>query len=289
MDNAPLDILSPKNDFVFKQLFGDAGEIAPLSAFLQAALGLPEEEFADLRIIDPTLNPEYGEDKRCILDVRVKTRSGRDVDVEIQVKRTREIFNRIQCYTAKMVAGQVKSGESYGNMPQSVAILIADFLLWENNSRYHHRFRLYEPDERIEYPNSMEIHMLELPKIPADGDDTKLCDWLKFISAETRDEFESLAGKDAAMAKAYARLMELSADEAMRLRADARAKWEWDNESRMQESREEGLAKGLAKGKAEERMQIIRQMLEMRMPVDVIAKATGLPEGEIERLSSELQ
>ncbi len=45
MDTALIDILSPKNDFVFKQLFGDARHTAPLADFLQAVLGLPKEEF----------------------------------------------------------------------------------------------------------------------------------------------------------------------------------------------------------------------------------------------------
>ncbi len=66
MTDAPLDILSPKNDFVFKQIFGDAKNIDPLAAFLQAALELPEEEFEDLAIVDPNLNSEYDGDKHCI-------------------------------------------------------------------------------------------------------------------------------------------------------------------------------------------------------------------------------
>ena len=58
MSETPSSILSPKNDFVFKQLFGDSAHIAPLAAFLQAALNLPAEEFVDLAIADPNLNQE---------------------------------------------------------------------------------------------------------------------------------------------------------------------------------------------------------------------------------------
>ncbi len=276
MTDAPLGILSPKNDFVFKQIFGDANNVDPLASFLQAALGLPEEEFADLAIIDPNLNSGYDGDKHCILDVRVKTRSGREIDVEIQVRPTDDIYNRMQCYTAKMVAGQVKAGESYGIMAQSITIVITDFWMWRKDARYHHRFRLYDVEADIPYPDSMEIHTLELPKLPENSDGTALWNWLKFISSETRDEFESLAGKDAVMAKAYGRLMELSADEKARYRAEAHDKWVWDNNSRMRQSRREGKAEGKA--------EIALKMLKMKLPLYTIATATGLSEAEIEGL-----
>ncbi len=273
MSDASFDLLSPKYDFVFKQLFGDANHTAPLESFLQAALGLPAEEFAGLAVGDPNLNREFEDDKLCILDVRIKTRSGRNVDVEIQVKPTPELLDRIQVYTARMVAGQVKAGERYHGMAQSICIVIADFLMWENG-RYHHRFRLHDPEAEMAYPNSMEIHTLELRKIPQDSDGTALWNWLKFISSETREEFASLAGKDAVMAEAYARLVELSADEQMRWRQESREKWEWDQAALKRQY--------LKEGKAEGQSLIARQMLRMGMSIGIISQATGLSEGEIE-------
>ncbi len=215
------------------------------------------------------------------------------MDIEIQVQPSQGLYNRIQCYTAKMLANQVKAGEKYSIIPQVITIVIADFIMWRQNAEYHHRFCLYEPDRKIEYPNSMEIHTLELRKIPEDADGTALWDWLKFISSETRDEFESLAGKDTAMASAYARLVELSADEAARLRAEAHDKWMWDHNSRMRESREKGLAEGraegLAQGEAKKQAAIIRRMLLAKMPHSEIASLTDCPVEEIERLSTEIE
>jgi predicted transposase/invertase (TIGR01784 family) len=287
MPEAHLDILSPKNDFVFKQLFGDAKHTAPLEAFLQAALGLSAEEFAGLTVGDPNLNREYEDDKLCILDVRITTRSGRDVDVEIQVRPSDELCDRIQCYVARMVAEKVTIGKNYRSMTQSISIVIVDHQLWKGDAhRYHHRFRLYDPEAAMAYPNSMEIHTLELPKIPKDNDGTALWKWLRFISSETRDEFESLAGKDAAMTEALLKLLDMSVDQTTRRRAEARAKWLWDESARMRQSREEGLAEGEAKGLTKGRAEVARRLLQMQMPIADIAKATGLSESEIERLST---
>ena len=283
MSETPSSILSPKNDFVFKQLFGDSAHIAPLAAFLQAALNLPAEEFVDLAIADPNLNQEYEDDKHCILDVRITTRSGRKVDVEIQVEPTSEIYNRVQFYTAKMVAGTVKSGDNYEDMPQSISIVILDYRLWKEDARYHHRFRLCDLDAGLVYPNSLEIHTLELPKRPANSDGSGLWDWLKFLSSKTKDEFDSLAGKGGAMAEAVGRLKELSADEKARMRADARDKWLWDQAARKRQYLKEGEAKGEARKQAE----IACRMLRAKRPLDEIAEFTGLSKADVERLAAE--
>lgn len=283
-----MPILSPKNDFVFKRLFGDPEHVAPLADFLQAALGLAPGEFAGLVVADPNLNPEFDGDKHSILDVRVNTSSGRDIDVEVQVKPSPELCDRIQCYAAKMVAGKVKAGESYRGMAQSVSIVIADFRMWED-VRYHHRFRLYDAAADLAYPNSLEIHTLELPKRPAASDGSGLWDWMCFFSSRTRDEFASLAGKGRVMAEAVARLMELSADEKTRLRAEAREKWLWDDAARMRQSRSEGLAEGLAKGEAklhDEKIAMARRLLRMNLlSVVDIAEATALSVAVVEGLA----
>ncbi len=286
MTDAPFTLLSPKYDFVFKQLFGDANHTAPLEAFLQAALGLPAGEFAGLAVGNPNLNREFEDDKLCILDVRIKTISGRAIDVEIQLKPTPELQDRIQAYTARMVAGQVKAGESYEGMPQSVCILIADFRMW-GDARYHHRFRLYDREAALEYPNSMEIHTLELPKIPQRSDGTALWNWLKFISSGTPEEFASLAREDAVMAEAYAKLVELSADEEARWRQESREKWEWDQAALRRQYLREGRAEGKAEGDAEASARIVHRMLQKNVPFAEIAEWTGCPLPEIERLSKE--
>jgi predicted transposase/invertase (TIGR01784 family) len=158
-----------------------------------------------------------------------------------------------------------------------------DHRLWEGDGRYHHRFRLYDPEAGLEYPNLLEIHTLELPKLPEKSDGSALWEWLKFISSETRDEFAALAGKDAVMAEVVGRLLELSDDEAARLRAEAREKWLWDYYSGMRHSREEGLAEGLAKGQAA----IIRRMLAAKMPLETIADLAECTIEEVTRLAEE--
>jgi hypothetical protein len=54
MDQKPL---SPKNDFVFRKVFGE--NMTVLSGFLQAVLDLPVEEYQGIEVVDPHLEREF--------------------------------------------------------------------------------------------------------------------------------------------------------------------------------------------------------------------------------------
>ena len=61
---------------------------AILIAFLNAALRLPQESrIEDITILNPELNKEYKEDKKSILDVRVVTIEGMQINIEIELSK----------------------------------------------------------------------------------------------------------------------------------------------------------------------------------------------------------
>jgi predicted transposase/invertase (TIGR01784 family) len=109
----PKRILSPKNDFVFKLIFGDRRNTDILAEFLKAALKLPTEEYDHLVIGDPHLKREFEDDKMGILDVKVHTKNGIVINVEIQVVSSPELRDRIIVYVAKMLTEQVKRGDTW--------------------------------------------------------------------------------------------------------------------------------------------------------------------------------
>ena len=283
MPEAPRIIVPPINDFSFKAVFGHLG---PLVALLQATLGLPGETFKGIFVADPNLNPDFEKGKHSILDLRARTAT-RDMNIEIQRLFSPELLDRILYYLARMMAGQLKWAESYLGLPKTICILIADFEISQLKAgQYHHCFMFRDEKSGLVYPNSPEIHVLELTEIPAVDDGTPLWLWGKFLSSRTVEEFEALRGRSEAMAEAVARLLEFSADEKERIRAEAHEKWLWDqaarerhHEARERQSREEGKAEGKA--------EIARQLLRMKMPLVDIVIATGLSEAEVKRLAVE--
>jgi len=73
--------LSPKSNYIFKQIFGDQRNADILGGFLQAVLDLPAEEYDRLTIVDPHLTPGRESEKLSILDVKLHTKSGNTIDI----------------------------------------------------------------------------------------------------------------------------------------------------------------------------------------------------------------
>jgi predicted transposase/invertase (TIGR01784 family) len=181
--------LSPKNDFVFHKVF--AKNMAVLSGFLQAVLDLPVEEYQGIEVVDPHLEQEYIDDKHGILDIKIHTSTKKIIDVEIQVRRQRSIWKRLLFYSGKLLLEQVKKGNKYEQINKVITIYIADHILIKDNEAYHHKFHLYDENKKIDFPDSIEIHTLELPKVK-EYDGSQLCNWMRFFRAKEEEEFEML-------------------------------------------------------------------------------------------------
>jgi predicted transposase/invertase (TIGR01784 family) len=95
----PSEILNPVSDFVFKLIWGDQRNIDLLAGFLRTVAGLPEEEIAQMTVADPHLKRFWNRDKLGVVDVRVTTKTGRVISVEIQVQRDSKMRKRIVFYS----------------------------------------------------------------------------------------------------------------------------------------------------------------------------------------------
>jgi predicted transposase/invertase (TIGR01784 family) len=122
----------------------------------------------------------------------------------------------------------------------AISIVITDEELIAASPRYHHRFTLYDKDADMEFTDLLEIHTLELPKLPHDTDGTLLYDWASFIAAETEEELKMLAKRNQTISRAVVKLRELSADERARDLYERREKEQRDENMRMHGAKSEG-------------------------------------------------
>ncbi|MDR3073340.1 MAG: Rpn family recombination-promoting nuclease/putative transposase [Deltaproteobacteria bacterium] len=276
-NRAALPPLSPKDDFVFRKLFGDQNHVDMVLSFLKTFVDLPDDEYADIAVVSPNLVPEVKSGKSCVLDLRLRTRTGTTIHVEIQRCDTGEMNERIAVYGAKMLDGQIKSGGSYKHVNRVISVLITDFDLLDKMAGYHTRFQLRSDDGRIVLTPVLEFHILELRKVPVAEDGQRVWHWLKFLAAETKEEFTMLQQTYSDLQKPVARLMEMSEDEITRYQKDAWDKARWDEEARMRKSKAEGVT--------ETKAEVAANMLKKGFPVSTIAELTGLALAEIEALN----
>ncbi|MDR1936764.1 MAG: Rpn family recombination-promoting nuclease/putative transposase [Candidatus Accumulibacter sp.] len=280
------DILSPCSDIVFRMLFGDARNLDVLRSFLRAALPLPRDDYDELTLQDPFLFSAKHDDKASVLDVEAKTKSGKVIDIEIQVANHAAIHARVLYYLSKIVAKQLKEGGSYKRIKPSISIFITDFVLLPEEEDYYNDYVFINRKTGRIFSDLMEIHTLELPKLPPETDNTSLWAWMRFLKSRTKEELEMLAQRHTELAPAAKKLIDLSANDKAWALYEARLKAERDRIAReefvREESREEGLKEGLKEGQ----LTIARKALRRNMPVEDIAALTGLSPEEIRALQN---
>jgi predicted transposase/invertase (TIGR01784 family) len=264
---------APTNDFVFKMIFGDERNTDILADFLQAVLDLPPEEYSHIQITDPHTKREREKDKLGILDVKVRTKAGKLIDIEIQVSARPFMRERIIFYLSKLITEQIGKGMDYQNIKRVISIVITDYVLASTTNVCHDQFFLYSELTKTRFSDIIEIDTLELPKIPADRNDEKLWQWTKFLAGKTMEDFTMLTQENPAINKAVGVLMELNESQRRRMRAEAREKARLDELTFVNYAKKEGEKIGAA-----------RAYKELGIPIaDIVAK-TGLSVEEIERI-----
>jgi len=258
---------------------GTEHSIEILTDFLLSVLNLSPDEYDDISITNPFLIQEYMGDKLGILDVKLKLKSGKIINIEIQVKPMPFMESRILFYVSKMITGQIGESDQYDKIKPVVSIIITGYTMIEQSEKYHHHFRLYDTESKVLLTDALEIHTLEVPKARQAlecAENAHLFNWMKFFDAKTEEELDVLAQKSPAMKKATLRLLELSADEKARQLYEARLK-----EQRDIYAREHGAA---LQARKQAQLEFAQRLLSRNRPIDEIIEDTGLTFTEIETL-----
>ncbi len=157
------ELMSPKIDFVFKLIFGDPKNKDILIPFLRDVAGIAEEDFEEIEYMNSELLKDFQEERKGILDVRVKNRYGEQINIEIQVVHTKFMTERSLFYLSKMFTSNIKVGDSYTKLRKCIAINIVDFKCIAQDKLYS-CYRFKDRDTGHELTDKMEIYFLELPK-----------------------------------------------------------------------------------------------------------------------------
>ena len=155
---------------------------------------------------------------------------------------------------------------------------MTDESLIPGSLKYHHRFTFYDAEAGVELSDIIEIHTLELEKLPEGADGTELYDWAKFIAADTEEELNMIAERNPQVAQAVVRLRELSADERARDLYERREKARRDQSSRERWAHQQG--------EKENSLTIATRLLKRGRPIHEIIEDTGLTREEVENLNN---
>ncbi|MCI9320841.1 MAG: Rpn family recombination-promoting nuclease/putative transposase [Lachnospiraceae bacterium] len=211
-------------------------------------------------------------DKFCRLDINM-TVNGQRVDLEVQVCNEGDYPERVMYYWAREFSSALLTGQSYSALPRTIIISIIDFPLFDCEE-YHSFFQPLEAARHTLLSDKMGFHFYELSKLPVEvGQDNMLLLWLSLFKAETEEELEKIKEMEVpVMSQAINAYYTITASSEFREKERLRAKARHDE------------AQALYNADRNAKIGIARNLLEMNLPHDQIAKATDLTLEEISKL-----
>lgn len=255
-----------------------------LHSFVASMLDIPPESITEIKIENPELPPETLSGKFSRLDLSLKV-DDHLVNVEIQVKNDADYRDRTLFYWAKLYSSELKSGEDYSELKQTITINIINFNMFDGND-YHTEISAMIKGTNEVFSDKFGIHFFELKKLgrkPNPKSSREL--WLQFINADSEEEFDMIEATNIPiMQKAVRVIYDMSEDAKLREIARLREKALHDEASALKNAKAEGLAEGevigIQKGRAEERA----AAAEREKNAIEELKALGLTDEQIKRV-----
>lgn len=274
-------IMTPRNDLIFKKLFGSIGRETMIKDFLEAIL--------DIKIESVTLGnetillPEEIDEKTGILDVRVTLEDGSELDIEMQNGENSLIIKRSHFYLSRLYQKKIHIGDDYDVLRKAVVIFITGFDIFPKIEQYHTKWLMTEQQNKEIHFDEMELHFIELPKfLQTKYDKTRKIDqWLLFIDYTKKELIREIMEENENVREAEENLERLKKDEHAQYLAWLREKQILDMNSMKKD--------GLLMGRKEGIKGVAIRMLKAQMDIEIIIQATGLTKNEIEKIEEEIK
>lgn len=307
--------LDPKNDLVFKKIFGGHAHI--LLSFLNAILPLDEGQvIKEIIYLPPELVPEIPVFKNTIVDVRCKDNQGTQFIVEMQMLWTDSFKSRVLFNASKAYVRQLDKGFKYKGLQPVYGLSLINEIFERDTAEFYHHYRMIHVGDNSKTIDGLQLIFVELPKFRTKSYEQKKLKvlWLRYLS-EIQNGQEMLSQELLAELKTVpeiAEALELAKESGYTkaeleeydkywdaistertLIADAEAKGkaigreegrEEGREKGREEGREEGEQIGFLKGEMKEKITVILNGFENGISVSILAKITQLSEDEVLRI-----
>ena len=287
-----MKLLSPRLDVVFKKLFSEPDNKPLLTDFLASVLEIDSDKIHDLRIVNGEITPSVINEKFIRLDLTVLI-DGAKIDIEMQCLGNEYYRDRALYYWAKLYARDLKSGEGYDMLEQTISINICNFNMFECEE-YHSTFKLFEQNRHELLTDKCRLDFLELKKArnTKSRQIKRLERWMKFLNVETEEEADMIASIDPVMEKAILALRVMSSDSTARQLAQMREEQMHEEATAMAAARSSGIKIGMEQGLQQGLQQGMEQGLQQgmeqgRSEVIKMMRLSGMSEEQINSILSQ--
>lgn len=181
--------LDPKNDLVFKRVFGENPEI--ILSFLNAVLPLEENQLiTEIEYLPVELVPEIPLIvKNSLVDVRCKDNLGRQFIVEMQMLWTESFKSRVLFNASKAYIKQLNKSIEYKGLKPVYALSLVNEIFEVDTASWFHHYKLVHTEHSNKVIEGLQLIFVELPKFKANNYQEKKLSlyWLRYLV-----EFENM-------------------------------------------------------------------------------------------------
>ena len=308
--------LDPKADLTFKKVFGEHKNL--VISFLNALLPLDKgKEIKTIEYLPSEMTPRTPFSKDTIVDVRCEETGGRKFIVEMQMNWSANFKQRVLFNAAKAYVRQMPKGKKYHLLQPVYSLNLVNDTFEPEMDGYYHYYNLVHYLNSKKVLDGLHLVFIELPKFKAKNLTEKKMQvlWLRFLTEidENTKKVAKALLDDPHVNEALEIVEESAYSEAEMLAYDKfwdRVSRETTREANLKEAEEKLGAmtaeRDAAKARADaataerdaanaradaveakmrqDKLDTARQMKADGLPMETIAKYTGLAAGEIKAL-----
>ena len=295
------------NDGLFKYIFGRAQCKNILKAFLNSVFD-GTRQIEDLTYSDRERSPAQGQ-KGSRFDVIAVGQDGKTFHVEVQTNFEKFFFERCVHYASSSYVEQLASGRTYNTLNPVFLVGLIDFACFDDGRDEYSWYRLIEERTRKPGPDTIELHLFELPKFRNSKRrlTRKIDYWLSYLTSTKKGsdpEMQKLTKYEPEIGDAISMEKDFFADTQLRLhyireeldrlhteqererreREQLEIGWEKGIAEGMEKGMKKGMKKGLEKGLEKGKIKVAQNLLKTGMDLENIAMLSELPVEKIREL-----
>ena len=280
-------------DWAVKRMLRDKANFAVLEGLVTVLIGTP---IKILEILESEGNQENATDKFNRVDIKAKTEQGEIIIVEVQLTRQLYYLQRMLYGVSKAITEHIEIGDKYDKVKKVYSINILYFDLGQGDDYLYHGKTVFkgvhtgdllkvntrEQDEiKMRVPEDVfpEYFIIRINNFN-DVATTPIEEWIDYLKNGRIKEDTVTPG----LQEARKKLQYISMNEKERHAYEAHMDDIMVQNDVLDTAKMEGREEGRAEGREEEKNDIARTMKAMGMSAEMISKATGLSEEDIEKL-----
>ena len=175
--------LDPKNDLIFKRIFGEHPKL--LMSFLNALMPLEPDRFIEeIHYLSAEQVPDNPGKKNSIVDVKCIDNHKRQFIVEMQMYWTNTFNKRMVFNAGKAYVKQLNKKEEYNLLQPVYTLAILNENFDHKTTQFYHHYQIVNRENTNEIIHGLEFVLVELPKFhPQSWTDRQMAVlWLRFLN-----------------------------------------------------------------------------------------------------------